>query len=79
MIKNNLLTIKNQLIVHLSPTEEGTVHDKKMSEEQELLFPDGVYLFQDSGYQGYEPANVHIIQPFKKPRNDELPKLKKMV
>jgi len=76
-IKNNLITTENQFIVYLSPTEQGTVHDKKMADEEEFVFPDGIHLFQDSGYQGYQPSNVHIVQPFKKTRKEKLSKLKK--
>lgn len=63
--------------MYLSPTEQGTVHDKKMADEEELTFPDDLHLFQDNGFQGYQPPNVHLVQPFKKPRKGELSPLKK--
>ena len=34
-------------------------------------------MFQNSGYQGFQPQNVFIVQPYKKPRNGELTPLKK--
>lgn len=76
-VKNNFLATENQYVVYLSPTHEGSVHDKKMADEDLLVFPDGTHLFQDTGYQGYAPSNVFIVQPFKKPRNGELCELKK--
>ena len=48
-----------------------------MADEEELVFPDKIHLFQDNGFQGYQPSNIHIVQPFKKPRNGKLSKLKK--
>lgn len=76
-IKNNIITTENQYVVYLSPTFEGTVHDKKIADQNEIEFPDNIHLFQDSGYQGFRPPNVHIVQPFKKPRNKELSLMQK--
>ena len=35
-------------------------------------FPVPCTLYQDTGYQGYEPEGVEIIQPVKKPKGKEL-------
>lgn len=61
----------------MSPTHQGTIHDKKIADIDEIQFPDGMHLFQDSGFQGYQPANIFIVQPYKKPRNGELSKIQK--
>ena len=53
------------------------MHDKAMADEEQVRFPDGIHLFQDSGYQGFEPQNVFIVQPFKKPRKAELNPIQK--
>jgi len=53
------------------------MHDKKIADEDDISFPEGMQLFQDSGYQGFCPKNIHLVQPFKKPRNGELCKIKK--
>ena len=53
------------------------MHDKLIADEDELIFPDAIQLFQDTGYQGFRPKNVNIVQPFKKPKNAELTGLKK--
>ena len=76
-IKNNIITTENQYVVYLSPTVEGTIHDKKIADQNEIVFPDEIHLFQDSGYQGFKPNNVYIVQPFKKPRNKELSLMQK--
>ena len=76
-IKNNFVTTQSQYVVYLSPTHQGKIHDKKIADNDEICFPDGIHLFQDSGFQGYRPANVFIVQPYKKPRNSELSELEK--
>lgn len=53
------------------------MHDKKIADEDGLTFPDGIQLFQDTGYQGFCPENVHLVQPFKKARNGKLTDLQK--
>ena len=75
--QNNFITTESQYVVYLSPTHEGTMRDKKIADNDEFIFPDDIYLFQDTGYQGFEPQNVFLMQPFKKPRNGELCELKK--
>jgi hypothetical protein len=49
-IKNNIIATESQYVVYLSPTHQGTIHDKKIADEDGLIFPDGIYLFQDSGF-----------------------------
>jgi len=76
-VKNNFVTLESQFVVYLSPTHQGTMHDKSIADQDELKFPDDIQLFQDTGYQGYCPENVHLVQPFKKPRNAELNQIQK--
>lgn len=72
-VKNNVLTDKRtRKIKVLSPTCEGQKHDKKLAEEQDWHFPLGSKLWQDTGFQGYEPPGVQTFQPRKKPRGAEL-------
>ncbi len=73
-------TVKNNIIIEkrtgkvkgLSPTVSGQVHDKKLADEQDLRFPKDSKLWQDTGFQGYAPEQVTIIQPKKKPRGGQL-------
>lgn len=73
-------TVKNNLVVHpesrqvcyLSPTVPGKKHDKKLADETGMTFPMNTILEQDTGYQGYQPDGVIILQPKKKPKGNEL-------
>ncbi|NIR87028.1 transposase [Candidatus Bathyarchaeota archaeon] len=72
-VKNNIITEKKTgKIKGLSPTVSGKIHDKKLADEQDLSFPENSKLWQDTGFQGYAPEHVTIIQPKKKPRGGEL-------
>ena len=72
-VKNNIITEKKTgKIKGLSPTVTGKMHDKKLADEQGLSFPENSKLWQDTGFQGYAPEYVTIIQPKKKPRGGEL-------
>ena len=72
-VKNNLITDKRtRKVKGLSPTCEGKKHDKTLADEQDLTFPPNSKLWQDTGFQGYEPANTTTFQPKKKPKGGEL-------
>ncbi len=72
-VKNNVITDKRtKKIKGLSPTCEGKKNDKKLADEQDLTFPSGSKLWQDTGFQGYAPDNARIFQPKKKPPGREL-------
>ncbi|MBT7041142.1 MAG: hypothetical protein HN921_15015 [Bacteroidetes bacterium] len=72
MVKNNLITDKNNKVLYLSSTYEGNVHDKKICDEEGLCFPQEINLWQDTGFQGYSPEGVNIIQPIKKKKGKDL-------
>jgi len=77
-VKNNVISDKRtRKIKVLSPTCEGKKHDKKLADEQKLSFPPDSSLWQDTGFQGYEPDNVQIFQPKKKPKGGELTPVEK--
>lgn len=72
-VKNNVISDKRtRKIKVLSPTVAGKKHDKKLADEQAIPFPPGSKLWKDTGYQGYEPDDVHTFQPRKKPKGGEL-------
>ena len=56
----------------LTLTCEGKKHDKKATDEAGYSLPEGSTLYQDTGFQGFSLAGVTIMQPKKKPRNQEL-------
>lgn len=58
-------------ILFANPTVTGKMHDKRIADEM-YSFPYKCLLQQDSGYQGYSPDNVTVIQPTKKPKGKEL-------
>jgi hypothetical protein len=72
-IKNNVVSDKRtRKIKLLSGTCEGKKHDKKLADEQDIPFPEGSSLWQDTGFQGYEPEHITSYQPTKKPKGKEL-------
>ncbi len=72
-IKNNLIVdIEDRLVCYLSGTHPGSHHDKRICDDEDLIFPPDIVLFKDTGFQGYEPDNIVTHQPKKKPRGKEL-------
>lgn len=78
-VKNNIITARGGKVVYVSGTHEGKKHDKKIADEEEYHFPPGSKLLQDTGFQGYAPPGVMILQPKKKPRNGELDEIDKLI
>lgn len=70
-VKNAVITCLAGFILFAGPTVEGKVHDKKIADTQ-YSFPYECIVQQDTGYQGYAPNNVTILQPTKKPKGKEL-------
>ena len=68
-MKNNVLCDDTQWIHYLSPTEAGSMHDKKLADTYPLHLPAGSVLRQDLGFMGHYPAGVLVEMPHKKPRN----------
>jgi hypothetical protein len=72
-VKNNVVSDKRtRKIKVLSETCEGKKHDKKLADEQEIPFPAGSMLWQDTGFQGYQPEHITTYQPTKKLKGKEL-------
>lgn len=72
MVKNNVIIDETCEILYLTPTCEGRKHDKRIADESGYTFPDGSTVCQDTGFQGFRPEGVLIVQPKKKPRGGEL-------
>ena len=70
-VKNNLICNEKKRILWLSRTFDGSVHDKKIADEQPLRFPAGITLWQDTGFLGHNPENVTVKMPKKKPKGKE--------
>lgn len=72
-MKNLVISDKRtRKIKALSATVAGKTHDKQLADEQALSFPEGSKLWKDTGFQGYEPADITTFQPRKKPKGREL-------
>ncbi len=76
-VKNNILSLPDRRILFLSRTYNGSVHDKKICNDQPLTFPKGINLWQDTGFVGHYPEGVNIRMPSKKPKGKELSKEQK--
>lgn len=71
--KNVLISLlPGRKVDYLSPTAPGRRHDKPIAEDDALIFPEDFVLGQDSGFQGYAPPGVIIVQPAKKPKGGAL-------
>ena len=67
--KNILLVNANtKKVVYLSPTVAGKTHDKKATDEAQIVDPHNATLDKDTGFQGYEPAGTQTKQPQKSPK-----------
>ena len=64
-VKNAVITTACCTVLFVSQTFSGKVHDKTIADESYTI-PAGYTLMQDTGYQGYRPEGVTIIQPQKK-------------
>ena len=71
-VKNNLLIDAACKILVLSPTYKGSRHDKRIADETVSFLLSGSYLYQDSGFIGFNPAGITVVQPKKKPKGGEL-------
>ncbi len=59
-------------ILYLSETYEGSVHDKKICDEDPFEFHQETELLQDLGYQGHAPKNAVIQMPVKSSKYKKL-------
>jgi hypothetical protein len=67
-----LLGTKKGRVLFLSDTYEGSVHDKAIIDKEGWLFPSGIVLHQDAGFQGPAPQGVMVQMPQKKPGTKDL-------
>jgi hypothetical protein len=75
-LKNAVIISASCMVLFVSQAFCGNVHDKTIADTAYEI-PAGFTLFQDSGYQGYAPFGVQIIQPKKKPKGKKLTKEEK--
>jgi hypothetical protein len=70
--KNLLVTTEQGQVIYLSPTMEGSLHDKALADKLELEFGPEQRLLLDLGFLGYKPKDTQVFLPEKKPRNGQL-------
>jgi hypothetical protein len=68
----NVLVVNasSQRVLYLGTTQAGSVHEKKIVDQEPIAFPPDVTLYKDAGFQGYEPPVARTCQAKKK---DEAP------
>ena len=72
-MKNVLLVNAPLIILFLSATHGGRVHDLRIAEATPYPLPAGSRLLQDLGFLAFTLPHVEILRPTKKPRGQELP------
>lgn len=80
-LKNGVIISTLCLILFVGATVSGATHDKKIADQQYLDVLGNavakIILLQDTGYQGFAPNGIRVIQPTKKPRGKELTQAQK--
>ncbi len=71
-VKNNVIINAECKVLFLTTTSEGKRHDKRVADDAGYAFPEGSTVYQDTGFQGFRPENVILLQPKKKPRGGQL-------
>ena len=71
-VKNVLLVNAQLIILFLSDTYDGRVHDLRIAEATPYPLPAGSGLLQDLGFLSFTLPEVAILMPTKKPRGEEL-------
>ncbi len=56
---------KTTHVTYLSQTYAGTAHDKKIADYENIAYTPNTILYQDTGFQGYQPAVARLQQPKK--------------
>ena len=71
-LKNALIVSTLGLIMWLGETHAGKIHDKPMVEPLKFITP--ITMLADLGFKGWNPQNINLILPHKKPRNTKTEK-----
>lgn len=78
-MKNILLINAALLILFLSDTHAGSMHDKRIADGTPYPLPAGSRLLQDLGFLAFTLDQVEIIMPTRKPRGRALTRAQKAV
>lgn len=69
-VKNLAIVSLTGIVLWISSTVEGKIHDKKLADSVNL--PNNIALMADLGFKGLEKEKPSISLPHKKPKNGEL-------
>ena len=72
-VKNILLVNALLIILFLSDTVGGRIHDKRLAEATPYPLPAGSRLLQDLGFMAFTLPQVEILMPTRKPPGADLP------
>jgi DDE superfamily endonuclease len=61
-----IVDLPTQRVEFLSQTYAGKAHEKKIADHEAIAYPPDTVLYQDTGFQGYEPLVKKTCQPKKK-------------
>jgi hypothetical protein len=56
---------KTPRVIYLRQTYAGTAHDKKIADHEQIVYAPHTSLYQDTGFQGYQPEVARLRQPKK--------------
>jgi hypothetical protein len=76
-VKNVLLINAALMILFLSDTYAGSVHDKRIADTTPYPLPAGSRLLQDFGFLAFTLDQVEVIMPTRKPRGRPLTRAQK--
>ena len=76
-MKNVLLINAALIILFLSDTYAGSIHDKRIADAAPYPLPAGSRLLQDLGFLAFTLPQVEVIMPTKKPRGRALTRAQK--
>lgn len=68
-----VVNAQTKRVGYLSQTYPGKVHDKKIADQEAPGYPPAAILYQDTGFQGYEPLVGQLRQPKKNPATAPCP------
>ena len=64
--KNSVVVTRpSTKVAYWSSTQPGKTHDKKIADDSAIAYPKNALLGKDTGFQGYNPAQVLAYQPKK--------------
>ena len=79
--KNSIICDEYQFVYFLGYTWRGAIHDKAMIEQEIPNLSDSCFdqqwFSKDTGYQGYRPEGVHLLEPYKAARKHPLSDIQK--